>query len=301
MTIPKQSFKLIEIHINKFYEEAIPHHKNLFETHKLTAHKLSTSGNVTQLSKEVKAKKRVVKQLKDLLYELDTLRTQVDDVDLDKFDDKTFSFRKTVTTFIKDYNAIEKQSVILSDAENNINENIENENPSSNISQIQLQTSLSELKLQEQQSRLNNVVNLENDIEDLHGIYVNLNEMVVEQGETIDQIETNVEETQENVNNGLQHLVTASRLKKASYPLTGALLGSLVGGPIGFVAGFKIASAAALSCGVMGYAGGQFLKNCNESEVVDNTTNELKVETQDDTESCETATASMNGSDKKDK
>lgn len=90
-------------------------------------------------------------------------------------------------------------------------------------------------------------------------------------------------------------------MKKASYPLTGALLGSLVGGPIGFVAGFKIASAAALSCGVMGYAGGQFLKNCNESEVVDNTTNELKVETQDDTESCETATASMNGSDKKDK
>lgn len=36
----KQSFKLIEIPLNKFNDEAIPHHKKLYESHKATVHKV---------------------------------------------------------------------------------------------------------------------------------------------------------------------------------------------------------------------------------------------------------------------
>lgn len=59
--------------------------------------------NTEQLSYEIKNKTRIVRQLKDLLYELDTLRTRVYDEDLDKFDSKTFSLRRSIATLIKDY------------------------------------------------------------------------------------------------------------------------------------------------------------------------------------------------------
>lgn len=59
--------------------------------------------NTTQLKKETQEKKNVVKQLKDLLYELDTLRAQVEDSSLDRFDNQTFSLRRDIGALIKDY------------------------------------------------------------------------------------------------------------------------------------------------------------------------------------------------------
>lgn len=59
--------------------------------------------NVEQLSKELSEKKRVVKQLRDLLYELDTLRTQVEDNDLDSFDSKTMQLRTSILKLTKCY------------------------------------------------------------------------------------------------------------------------------------------------------------------------------------------------------
>lgn len=47
------------------------------------------------------------------------------------------------------------------------------------------------------------------------------------------------------------------------YPLTGAAIGTCVGGPIGCVAGLKIGSLAALGCGLTGYFGGRFLKEAS--------------------------------------
>lgn len=37
------------------------------------------------------------------MYELDTLRTQVEDADLDKFDNKTLSLRKIILNLINGY------------------------------------------------------------------------------------------------------------------------------------------------------------------------------------------------------
>lgn len=47
--------------------------------------------------------KRVIAQLKSLLYELDTLRVQVENEDLDKFDVKTVSLRKNILQIISEY------------------------------------------------------------------------------------------------------------------------------------------------------------------------------------------------------
>lgn len=68
--------------------------------------------NIQQLQREIKDKKRTIKQLRDLMYELDTLRTQVEDADLDKFDNKTLSLRKIILTLINGYMGIVFQVIV---------------------------------------------------------------------------------------------------------------------------------------------------------------------------------------------
>lgn len=65
------------------------------------------------------------------------------------------------------------------------------------------------------------------------------------------------------------------RLKTTSYPITGALIGTVIGGPLGLVAGLKIGGLAAVGCGVAGYTGGRFFKHYNENDLA-NTENENK-------------------------
>lgn len=67
-------------------------------------------------------------------------------------------------------------------------------------------------------------------------------------------------------------------MKNATYPVTGALLGSLVGGPLGLVVGFKAGGLAALGCGIAGYTGGKIFKKYNDKV----TTEEEKVMENDD-------------------
>lgn len=46
---------------------------------------------------------RIIKQLKELLYQMDTLRTQVLDIDIDKFDKLTINARTSIMNAIKEY------------------------------------------------------------------------------------------------------------------------------------------------------------------------------------------------------
>lgn len=63
------------------------------------------------------------------------------------------------------------------------------------------------------------------------------------------------------------------RLKTTAYPITGALLGTIIAGPLGLVAGLKVGSLAAIGLGVAGYTGGRFFKQYNENDLA-NTENE---------------------------
>lgn len=68
----------------------------------------------------------------------------------------------------------------------------------------------------------------------------------------MDSIEQNVETAAENVAEGEKHLLKAVRLKSGTYPIMGALIGSCVGGPVGFLAGFKLGGLAAIGCSLIG-------------------------------------------------
>lgn len=130
-SIIKQPLKVIEVPLYKFSEEVVPHHQKSYEQYKLAIQKvfiktvenvgciivllfqLLAVNNAEQLKRELKDIKRSVKQLRDLMYELETLRTQVMDSDLDKFDAKTVAVRKIIIRLIQGYTGNKKHIGII--------------------------------------------------------------------------------------------------------------------------------------------------------------------------------------------
>lgn len=165
---------------------------------------------VPHLIREVREKKRTVRQIKDLMYELDTLRAQVEDEDLDKFDTQTLSLRRTLLSFVTCYTNLEKEAQVVIQRHQNDGD-VLNENCLVNTPQLQVQESVVEVRLREAEERLQQVENLNQDIQDVHGVFAELNDIVGSQKEQVDMVETNVERASENVSVGLSNLVTASQ------------------------------------------------------------------------------------------
>lgn len=55
-----------------------------------------------------------------------------------------------------------------------------------------------------------------------------------------------------------------------TYPLTGAVVGTAVGGPIGLVAGAKVGAIAAVGLGVVGYLAGAITKKFKKDMIESN-------------------------------
>ncbi|CAG9770397.1 unnamed protein product [Ceutorhynchus assimilis] len=279
--IIKQPLKTLEMPLYKFSEEVLPHHQRILEQHKAYVYKLVANNNSELLIKEVKEKKRSIKQLRDLLYELDTLRTQVEDNDLDAFDNKTMSLRGSILKLIKTYQDLEKTAnelVATNQPETSLAD--ERRNPFEGASHIQIQANLDELKFMEAEARLNSVEQIQQKSEDLQQIHRDLHKMVKDQGEQVDEVESNIQLSDENVQSGFRNIIKANKFNAVAYPATGAFVGTLLGGPIGLLAGLKVGGMAAIGCAFAGYAGGRFLKKqkddeINESEhVINNENNE---------------------------
>ncbi|XP_056644118.1 uncharacterized protein LOC130449980 isoform X2 [Diorhabda sublineata] len=206
--INKQPYKIIEVPLAKFTEDVIPHHQNVYQQYKSSIKKLLALNNYEQLEKEIKEKKRNVKQLRNLMYELDTLRTQVEDEDLDKFDMETLSLRKIILNLITGYTELEKTVNQVIERQN-VELEKENLEPFEGTSQIQMQQTIEEIKLKQREEQLNKVENIHKDVQDLNDIYKNLNEMVVNQADVVNQISNDVDNTQQNVIEGTRTLAKA--------------------------------------------------------------------------------------------
>lgn len=63
---------------------------------------------------------------------------------------------------------------------------------------------------------------------------------------------------------GVAQLGKAAKLKASLYPLTGALLGTCIGGPVGLIAGLKIGAMTALGGTILGFTGGRLLKKTQQ-------------------------------------
>ncbi|XP_042322034.1 syntaxin-17 isoform X1 [Sceloporus undulatus] len=109
---------------------------------------------------------------------------------------------------------------------------------------------------------------LEEDLIELSHLVTDFSLLVNAQQEKVDQIEDNVSTAVANVEEGNKSLSKAAKYKLAALPVAGALIGGVVGGPIGLLAGFKVAGiAAALGGGVLGFTGGKLIQKKRQKKI----------------------------------
>lgn len=74
-----------------------------------------------------------------------------------------------------------------------------------------------------------------------------------DQQPTVDRIEDTVEQSHEHVVSAQKELAqVAAKMNGAVYPVLGAVLGTCIGGPVGFVAGLKIGTIMGVTGSVIG-------------------------------------------------
>lgn len=276
----KLTFKRVEIPLSKFNNVAIPHHLELLKKHKHNIIMYQKQHEWDRVRIEQNNASRLIKQLKQLLYEMDMLRSQVQDSDVDKFDANTIKSRQTVQNVITDYLALISKISALEVNRSTPNED-ENNEIQLNIDPLIIGDIEYENEIiNEKEECLRSALQLQRNLEDLQTAFVQLHQIVHEQGELVEKVEENIEVAAENVHEGAVQIAKAASYKRAMYPITGAAIGTCIGGPIGFVAGLKLGGLAAIGCGITGYFGGKLLKEQDEkcsTQIPDSTNqNEIK-------------------------
>lgn len=109
---------------------------------------------------------------------------------------------------------------------------------------------------------------LEEELKELSGVVMEFSLLVHSQQEKIDSIEDNINTAAANVEEGTRSLGKAVGYKLMVLPVAGALLGGVLGGPLGLLAGFKVAGvAAAMGGGALGFAGGNLVQKHRKARV----------------------------------
>ncbi|CAO1374367.1 unnamed protein product [Diamesa serratosioi] len=262
------SIKAAEISINKFNDQ-INQKLTMLRNFRSNSEKFRNTQNHNQLMKEQINSDRVVKQLKTLLIEIDQLRSKVNSSDQEKFEKLTSHWRNEAL------NEIKKHSEHPVDNFKTFPETSSEEFLPDADSNIQLHVDMNEFRrkqLDSKEAHLQEFENLQQDCSDIFEIYKNVNEMLVAQGEQVEDILINTEEAKMNVEGGTNYLKMAARYKKTMYPILGAGLGMIVCGPMGLLVGLQAGSLAVVTGGIGGYFGGKFLKNTEKSENIPVTT-----------------------------
>ncbi|XP_063244514.1 syntaxin-17 [Bacillus rossius redtenbacheri] len=260
-SVPKQPLKRVEIALHKFNDVAVPHHVDLLQRHKNNIEKFQLSGSWEHVHREQINATRLIKQLKALLLELELLRSQVQDSDLEKFDKLTAAAKTSASGAIDEYLAVNPQrlSPVWLPAKHDAAAAAGAEGEGGG-EQLQLTQSASQEDLEKLEACARSWTELQEHAQDVHELFQEFARVVKEQKNTVDDIEANVEESAENVSAGVTSIYKAARYKSAMYPVAGALLGGCLGGPVGLLAGLKLGGLAAVGCGLLGFTGGHILK-----------------------------------------
>ncbi|XP_037045429.1 syntaxin-17 [Bradysia coprophila] len=257
--------KRAEISIQKFNDVGIPHHRSLLRNHKSNIKKCLALSDWDKIQKEEINATRVVKQLKTLLMEMDSLRSKLVREDVKKFDELIWKSRQSAMEEMKSYMELQLKSPSTSKSSfDEDDDNSETTMDIHSVPQIQTQFQLSDHQIKSREACLAQFEQLQSEIGDLHDMFNKLNCEVHSQKDGINVIADNVEVAQVQVEQGEQSLKQAVRYKKAMYPLCGGLIGMCVGGPIGMLAGAKIGAGAAVCCAFLGFTGGNVIKKQEE-------------------------------------
>ncbi|XP_071376345.1 syntaxin-17 [Centroberyx affinis] len=263
----KLTLRRLEAPIHKFIKVALPTDLERLQKHHNNIVKYQRSQQWDRLHQEHINASRTVQQLRANIREMEKLCGRVRAEDAAALEKLVQPVRDRASTATRDFlllhsspapqpaqpPATQLSSCLSSGCRTD--EDVGGE-PAS-VSQIQLHLP----EIPTDQSAAESWDTLEEDLKELSGLVTEFSLLVHSQQEKIDSIEDNVNTAAANVEEGTKSLGKAAGYRLAVIPVAGALLGGVLGGPIGLLAGFKAAGvAAALGGGALGFAGGNLVQ-----------------------------------------
>ncbi|XP_038653578.1 syntaxin-17 [Scyliorhinus canicula] len=281
----KLSLRRLEPAIQKFVKVAIPTDLERLQKHQINIKKYRRWSQWDKLHQEHINASRTVQQLRANVREMETLCLRVRDEDsqaLEKIIDcvqKRAAF--AVLEFLKLHSEFAEEPGGHCKMDNSQgphsslvrSQTIEgtpmsSQDSDSLLSQDQVQLNVPLPQIPQDQDAAESWEKLEENLIDLSNLVNEFSQLLHTQQEKIDSIEDHVSTAAENVEEGTKNLAKAAKYKLAMLPVAGALIGGVMGGPIGLLAGFKVAGvAAAVSGGILGFTGGRLLLKKQQQKV----------------------------------
>uniref|UniRef100_T1IPI1 t-SNARE coiled-coil homology domain-containing protein n=1 Tax=Strigamia maritima TaxID=126957 RepID=T1IPI1_STRMM len=254
----KLPLKRFDVAFHKCAQVAIPMHLNLLEKHSSNITKFESLSEWDKVHREQVNASRTVQQLTADIWEIERLRNQIRTEDLIEFDKKLSPLKtetlNAIQAFLSEHRDVGKPVSFSKPKDLYIEENIDEEE------EIRIdKADLIESEVCSSKSVKSSWKTLYNELLSLNKLIHQFSNAAKDQQPEVDQIQNNLETTEDNVHQGTQHLTKAVGYKTVLYPLTGALIGCCAG-PVGLMIGFKVGIAAAIGGGVLGYAGGKYIK-----------------------------------------
>ncbi|EEC13786.1 syntaxin, putative, partial [Ixodes scapularis] len=266
----KFSLRRVEVAVHRIVEVAIPYHLDILAKHRDNIEKFQKLKQWDKLHVEQINASRTVQQLKADLYELDHVRSQVQPENLKQFEKLVFPMQEEALQKVRTFTAMLR--ILEVHNRKCIEHNIFSldKHLSRFISflsffftayELSSELLIGEVYLSETATYASYLVQtLETDLLDVSGLLTSFRQLVYEQREQVQSIEAHVTAADENVQQGTKHLIRASQLQRTLLPVTGALLGLALGGPVGMVVGAKMAFGCALGGSILGFTGGRALQ-----------------------------------------
>ncbi|XP_066441795.1 syntaxin-17 isoform X2 [Eleutherodactylus coqui] len=257
-------YRRLEPAAQKFAKVVIPTDLERLRNHQINIEKYRRLGSWEELHKEhIHAGRTVL--LRANMQDMETLFLRVRKEDTEALRKVLQPVKDTASASISDF--LEIHSKALGDLhEKNLFDmpnNVDARDPSGSSSKLQIDAQLIQIPHPNASESWNT---LEKDLLDLNEIINEFSHLVHTQQEKIDSIEDHVNTAAVNVEEGTKNLGKALKYKLSLLPAAGALIGGIVGGPIGLMAGFKVAGvAAALGGGLLGFTGGKVLQRKKEN------------------------------------
>lgn len=262
----KFPLRRVKLAIHRITEVAIPHHLDILSKQRTIIEKYQKSKQWGKVHDEQIKASLTVKQLKAALYELETLRSQVNPSDLKQFESLVQPASEATVQQVRSFTELclpVGPGAEFFPQAHAISHEVESAQEAEDLS-LGPQPFLIE-HIPDNTAAYKSWYSLKKDLHDLNDLVTSFSSLVYDQRERVESIEEHVTQAEEHVSRGTQHLARAAKLRGALLPVTGALVGLTVGGPVGLVLGTKMALlGCTLGAGILGYTGGKALQRRKE-------------------------------------
>lgn len=265
--LPKHPLKRFESTLRKF-QVALPADLARLQQHKTNMEKFYRSEAWFELNKEQINAARTVQQLKSHMKEIENTRSQIQPADVQEFDERIKPIQDEVLAGVSSFREVQQMYTLEKQDKEPRRMPFAKYRPTvrvpdatemtSNPQQLQSQLVVAQDAAASWDSLRE--VSFFLGLEELNELIHDFSSLVHEQQESIDSIENNIDSAQVNVHEGTRQLGKATKLKAVTYPLIGAAVGGICGGPIGLAVGLKAGAAVALGGGIVGFLGGKYFK-----------------------------------------